>query len=780
MHKLKKRLFIIISSIIIIAVVAFIFISPITKYLVQKYDEKYTGRKITLSWAYVNPFTGYIHFNNLKIYEYKSDSVFISMNGLSANFSIFKLFSKSLKITSITFDQPMVRIIQRKNDFNFNDFRKTFPSQESPKKAKKPFHFYFLNVKINEGHFYYIDEVTPVNFSIKNVDIDSKDGWCWDKDTISAKVSFLSEIGTGGMKGNFGMNLKSLFYNLDIRVNHFDLNVLQQYLKKIANYGSFRANFDANVETNGCFREAENINIKGDLSINDLHFGKDTAEDYVSFDTLVLNMDDVNPKNQKYFIDSVLLIHPYFIYERYDYGLDNIQTMFGRYGDIVSAAKSNEGQFNLIFTIGEYIKKLAKNFFRSDFKINRLAIYHAGIRFNDYSLSEKFALELDPLTVIADSVEKNHDRVNVSLESIIKPYGNLSVFLSINPKDTGEFDLEYHFNKIPITIFNPYVISYTSFPLDKGTIELNGNWTVRNGLIQSVNHLVLIDPRLTKRLKNKDNKWLPAPLIMAFVRERGNVIDYEIPITGNFKDPKFHLSDVIFDLLTNIFVKPSTIPYQLKVKNTETEIEKSLTMRWNMRQSSLLPTQEKFIEKMADFLVKNPEAFITVDPKLYEIKEKEYILFFEAKKVFYLLTNNKNAQSFNEEDSEKVDKMSAKDSLFVHYVNKKVNDSMLFTMQEKCAALIDSAIINAAYAQIIKDREAAFIFYFKKRKVEKRVNFSASENVIPYNGFSYYKIAYKGEFPGSLIKAYHKMNELNNETPRKNFKQERNKSGSAL
>ncbi len=241
-------------------------------------------------------------------------------------------------------------------------FETTFSSKESPNKAKKPFHFYFLNVKINEGHFYYIDEVIPVNFSIKNVDIESKDGWRWDKDTISANVSFLSEIGTGGMKGNFGMNLKSLFYKLDVVVNNFDLNVLEQYLKEIANYGSFRANFDADVKTNGCFRDAENINIKGDLSINDFHFGKNTAEDYVSFDTLIFNMDDVNPEIQKYFIDSVLLIHPYFKYERYDYGLDNVQTMFGKSGGKVSAAISDDAQFNLIFIIGKYIKKLAKNF----------------------------------------------------------------------------------------------------------------------------------------------------------------------------------------------------------------------------------------------------------------------------------------------------------------------------------------------------------------------------------------------------------------------------------
>ena len=61
--------------------------------------------------------------------------------------------------------------------------------------------------------------------------------------------------------------------------------------------------------------------------------------------------------------------------------------------------------------------------------------------------------------------------------------------------------------------------------------------------------LVIIDPRVTKRLRNKDKQWIPLPLIMAFIRERGNVIDYEIPITGNLKNPKFHFHDVLVDLL---------------------------------------------------------------------------------------------------------------------------------------------------------------------------------------------------------------------------------------
>ena len=78
---LKKTLLITACTILLFAILIIVFISPITKYLVEKYDERYTGRQITMDWAYVNPFTGYIHFNNFKINESKSDSVFFTSAG---------------------------------------------------------------------------------------------------------------------------------------------------------------------------------------------------------------------------------------------------------------------------------------------------------------------------------------------------------------------------------------------------------------------------------------------------------------------------------------------------------------------------------------------------------------------------------------------------------------------------------------------------------------------------------------------------------------------------
>jgi len=771
MHKLKKIPLIFISSIIIIVVAAILFISPITNYLVTKYAGKYTGRRITMDRAYINPLTGIIQLSNLKVYELMSDSIFFSAEGISAKIAMLKLLSKNYEISKLALYHPKGTIIQNKKDFNFNDLIKKISIKENPDTTKVQVHFSILSIKINDGEFYYREQLIPINYFIKKVNIESS-GKRWDTDTINARFSLLSGIGSGDIKGDFTINLKNSDYRIAFVTHKFDLNIIEQYLKDLTNHGSFSANIDANIKAKGNLNDQEDLSASGNMAINDLHIGKNPIDDLAAFDKLVLAIIELNPKNLKYLFDSISLSHPYFKYELYDY-LDNLQTMFGKNGANIEKVSANAENFNLIIALARYVKVLANSFFRSDYKINHLKIYKGDIKFNDFSLSEKFSLELNPLTVIADSIDKDLNRVKVSLKSIIKPYGNISATVSINPKDSSDFDMKYHFQKLPLSMFNPYIISYTSFPLDRGTLEFNGTWHVRNGLIKSTNHLIIIDPRVTKRLRNKDTKWIPVPLIMTFIRERGNVIDYEIPITGDLKNPKFHLHDIIFDLFRNIFIKPPTTAYGLLVKNIETEIEKSIILNWKTRHVSLLPSQEKFIGEMADFLLKNPDASINVYPQQYAIKEKEYILLFEAKKKYFMAINNKNAKSFGAEDSLKVDKMSAKDSLFVRYLNNHIKDTLIFTIQDKCISIIDSAFINAKFNQLIKERENAFIFYFKKREVDKRVKILKGENIIPYNGFSFYKIEYKGEFPESLMKAYQQMNEFNNEAPRKKFIQER-------
>jgi len=501
--RLKRTIIISIAAIVVAAVLIVLFISPITKYVVEKYDEKYTGRQITMDWAYVNPFTGYVHFSNVKIYELRSDSIFLSAAGISANFSMLKLFSGNYEIDELTLDHPWGNVIQYKKEFNFSSLIKAF-APEHPDTTHAPSRFNILKVKIKEGEFHYLQKEIPVTYFITGATLES-DGRLIDADTVLFKFFFLSGPRDGSMEGTFRVNFKTLDYSYALRVHHFDLSPVEQYLKALANYGTFRANMDANLIANGNFSDAEDVTARGQLSIDNFHIGKDKTDDYLAFDKLVFAIKEISPKNQKYIFDSVTLGHPVIKYEQYEH-LDNIQMMFGEKGANIAAAAADPERFNLIIEIAHYVKLIARNFFSSYYKINQLAIDSADLKYNNYALSEKFAVAANPLTIRADSIDKNHKRLELSFKSGIQPYGNASANVSINPHDSTDFDLHYRFQKLPAALFNPFLISYTSFPLDRGTIELEGTWVVKKGEINSTNHLLVIDPRVTKRIRNKNTK----------------------------------------------------------------------------------------------------------------------------------------------------------------------------------------------------------------------------------------------------------------------------------
>lgn len=101
-HPIRKALLITGAIILGLVIIIIAFISPIAKYVIEKYDEKILGRQITLDWIYLNPFTGYAHLSNLVLYEQNKDSVFVKAGSANIDFAMFKLLKKTYEISYVT------------------------------------------------------------------------------------------------------------------------------------------------------------------------------------------------------------------------------------------------------------------------------------------------------------------------------------------------------------------------------------------------------------------------------------------------------------------------------------------------------------------------------------------------------------------------------------------------------------------------------------------------------------------------------------------------------
>jgi len=167
------------------------------------------------------------------------------------------------------------------------------------------------------------------------------------------------------------------------------------------------------------------------------------------------------------------------------------------------------------------------------------------------------------------------------------------------------------------------------------------------------------------------------------------------------------------------------------------------------------------------------------EQKFYEEKEKEYILFFEAKKQFYEFANKVKSKDLKEGDTTNIEKISVKDSTFIRYLDSRAKSKHLFTIQDKCKQIVSNEVINNRFNELLKARRQVFLAYFKKDNLQGRVKVLGNIDKTPYNGFSVYKINYKGEVPDDLLEAYRTINEFNNKNPRKKYKELREKNRNA-
>ena len=298
--KRQRNIFLIsLSSVAAMVVLLFLFLSPIAKYLIERYDKELCGRELKLQYAYVNPFTGYIQLKGLTAYELQGDSVFISTKSVHAYISIAKLFSRVVEINNLTLDAPRARFIQNKKVFNFDDIIQKFSTHAT---GHSSWSVELINEKIENGEFHFIDKIIPINYFIKETNI-TFSGKLNQGDKIAAQFSCKAGIGTGDMKGNFTIDSKTKGYRFAVRVHDLDLEIIRQYIWELINYGMFTAHLDADLHASGNFNSKDSISLRGRMEVRDFHLGKTNTDDYAAFKNLVMVAQEVSPLKKRYLFD---------------------------------------------------------------------------------------------------------------------------------------------------------------------------------------------------------------------------------------------------------------------------------------------------------------------------------------------------------------------------------------------------------------------------------------------------------------------------------------------
>jgi uncharacterized protein involved in outer membrane biogenesis len=167
MKHFRRGTIIVASSLVGLVVLIVLFISPITKYLIEKYSEAYTGRKITMEGLRMNIFNGSITAKGFTVFEAKSTKPFFKTDVLDINVSVYKLWVGQYDITSVELSNPYLQVIQKGDKFNYDDLMSRFFTDDTAKKVDaQPVKYWARNIQVNNATILYTNTKPLTNIKI--------------------------------------------------------------------------------------------------------------------------------------------------------------------------------------------------------------------------------------------------------------------------------------------------------------------------------------------------------------------------------------------------------------------------------------------------------------------------------------------------------------------------------------------------------------------------------------------------------------------------------------
>ena len=711
--KKSLKITVILSSILLgLVLMIIIFISPISKYLIEKYSEEYTGRKITMEGLRMNIFNGSITTKGLIVYEAKSNSPFFKADTFNLNIAVYKLWVGKYEITSVELSNLYLQVIQKGNKFNYDDLMNRFFADDTTKKVDtEPVKYWARNIQVNNATILYTNTKPLTNIKLikgaVQIPLIS-----WDDPIYKIQTAF--DLSTGGScKALLHFNTNTFDYKAKIDIDQLSIDFLYPYLKDYMKVKSLKGLINTNLWLSGNANQPTAIALSGSIKANNFAIVDATNELLTAIDETNVLIDTINTAKNRYNFRSISMDHPFFRLSMYDKGFNYeriMTTPLAMSGDTSSTVYSN-----VFLMMSGYIQEIVREYDVNNYQINQFRVTRGQCIFTDFTHGDKFRYVLDSMTLSSDRLSSANPFLMFSVNSRLNTSGKMSGTLKVDPKHYQDIIIDASIKELLITDFNPYSKYYVATPFLNGTISYENQTTVLGGKLDSKNILDIRQVKAGKKVKNSTAMNLPVRLAVSLLKEVQGTIHLDIPVQGSLHDPKFKWGRVIWGVLKNLVIKAATAPFRLLANLFGGKEEDFKEMQFEYTQTDIMPNQQTVLDRLAKIAIDKPEIKIELTQVTNILDETEAIAVYQMKQKYLGISNAISAQELKR----RTDSISNNDSLFVKYlVSKLPNAQGLQSTEEKSVQLIGrEKIIPEVYALMDKRNTAVIQYLVNQKKV---------------------------------------------------------------
>ncbi len=688
-------------------------------YLLKRYIEKHSvewiDRRITIGSIVLDPFTFTYGIHDFACSEPKgSDEVFVRWKEVSVKADLWSaLRDNAWRFRRGRMIRPYVHITQHGDKFNFSDLIDLAGAPETDTTEQGPSTVFSIeDIKLVDGAIDYSSDLLHAPAGIRGLHAD-----CSRITSESARMDFSLgfSIQQGGtVEGGFMIDTERSLYSIDGALHAFALPQLLPYLQDFLRTRSMAGVVDIDLHLRDSWTDPSALAVRARLGVQGLDITDGAGEELIGLNTGVVNLDTLDARSGTFALRSVCVDGFHSRFELFNDGSHTWSRALklkedpapGDSGLVLAASEDN-----VFVMLADYIRMLGEDLVANKYNADSLVLTNGALRFNDFTPELPFRYELSGIDMRTARASSNGASVDVAASAELNGRGLVKSTFRFDPSNFKNVDATMEVRDMALVDLDAYMRWYAAFPVKKGLLYYDGSTSIKDGRIDSKNHIMVDKLALGKRTDVHDTGIyvLPLRLVVGLLKDKNGRIDLDVPVQGDINDPEFKPWPIVWQVVKNLFTKAVAAPGRLLARaigGGEDEVEEEV--RFEPLQTSLRKEQMKALRSLVEGLKAKDGLSCDLVPVVDPEMEREELAAFLVKKEMLGL------EPADRSDSDRVINLSMRDTALVAFFDARSPATKGRPERERCVAIAGPDRVMSAWDSIVQQREVAVFSFLEQ------------------------------------------------------------------
>ncbi len=564
----------VISALIILVLVVLTVLTfaagPYLRTYINDHGTELLGRKVYAGDIALNGFTGSLSIDSLIIAEQDGTTRFLSARNIKTRLNVPRLFFGTYVLDNFEVNDLHLDILQRDTVFNFSDIITRLTEGEE---SDEPLPLVINDINIHNSFIHYKDSLVGSDFNLNDFSlfipgIDLRD--------INTSVGIdLSFTDGGSLKTKVDYDDRHKMYNLDIKVNDFNLRSILPYIRQSIYLGDLKGVLNLDVVIRGSVAHLLDFTLKGEAGIRQLDVLDEDGKTMVRCDTVRIGVRDIDLPANRINFSRVYFNQPYIRIQYDKDSLDNFSRLITKAEqrlaeqdslrlieqgiDPATVVSSNASDTLLNQTLVEF----NGHQYHRHLVIDSLVIDSAQLSYRDESLRhDPFVYELSNVNILAPNF--SFDGINhITANAQLGREGRMKFWYDGQTVDQRNMHMVVQADNIDVKDFSPYTVQMFGNEVSGGTLSVNLMYDTKDGNLLGQNRIVVREPKVEKKRRGVDPEMhIPFRTGVYLLTDKNDVLDIDIPVKGNIEEPQFSYKRILFRTMGKLLVKVCTSPFR--------------------------------------------------------------------------------------------------------------------------------------------------------------------------------------------------------------------------